>query len=791
MKTKTTNISYDWSTLKSSDMQNMFTVNVRNRFAALENNNDDITTTYANFIESIAESAEELIPIKPKNKRKRFSKDTRVRSAREKLQKITQQHHDNPTNESQAELKEAKTTLLNAYTLVEEEELNHLIKRVEESSNNGNLKESWNLINTITGRTHSNKGFIKGNSPQDRLNKWLDHFQSLLGKEPQITAETTEIGKVFNDLHIIDTAFTHSELQQAKKSIKEGKAMGPDNVPPEVLKRCDLDDNILYFANKILEDNLKPMQMSVITIIPTPKSGNLGLPENYRGISLTSQVTKLINKMILNRIQPVIDPLLRINQNGFRPGRSTTAHILALRRLIEGVKSRNRQAIILYIDFRKAFDSIHRCKMFEILKAYDIPPKLLRTIEMLHQGTKAKVVTPDGLTDFIEIVAGILQGDTLAPYLFALVLDYVLRKCFTGKEETLGFKLDRRRSKRVPPTVLTDLDFADDLAVFTEDIWQAQELLNLLETEASKVGLYCNATKTVYQQFNLSADHPPIISLNGTKLKEVNNFQYLGSWTESSEKDFMVRKALAWSALHKLRKVWNSGLSLHIKERLFISTVETVFLYGSETWTITKAMKKKIDGCYTKMLRIVKGVSWRDHMTNLQLYGSLPPVTTKIQQRRMRLAGHCVRHTEEVASNLVLWQPVDGRTKRGKKNLTYIDNLVEDCGVEQTTEIRSCIEHSSRPTSTLWVNMMARGGQGAKKSAIGQRIIAILPYIKQEIPVIIVFRALGFVSDRDILEHIIYDFDDPEMMEMVSQGGICDLKVYKTSVFIYGLFYVY
>lgn len=83
------------------------------------------------------------------------------------------------------------------------------------------------------------------------------------------------------------------------------------------------------------------------------------------------------------------------------------------------------------------------------------------------------------------------------------------------------------------------------------------------------------------------------------------------------------------------------------------------------------------------------------------------------------------------------------------------------------TEIRSCLEHSSRPTSTLWVNMMARGGSSMKKSAIGQRIICILPYIRQEIPVIIVFRALGFVSDRDILEHIIYDFDDPEMMEMV------------------------
>uniref|UniRef100_A0A1I8H4T1 DNA-directed RNA polymerase subunit beta n=1 Tax=Macrostomum lignano TaxID=282301 RepID=A0A1I8H4T1_9PLAT len=84
------------------------------------------------------------------------------------------------------------------------------------------------------------------------------------------------------------------------------------------------------------------------------------------------------------------------------------------------------------------------------------------------------------------------------------------------------------------------------------------------------------------------------------------------------------------------------------------------------------------------------------------------------------------------------------------------------------TEIRSYLEHSSRPTSTLWVNMVAKGGGTAgKKTSVGSKIVGILPYIKQEIPIIIVFRALGFVSDRDILEHIIYEFDDPEMMEMV------------------------
>ncbi|KAK2572949.1 DNA-directed RNA polymerase II subunit RPB2 [Acropora cervicornis] len=98
-------------------------------------------------------------------------------------------------------------------------------------------------------------------------------------------------------------------------------------------------------------------------------------------------------------------------------------------------------------------------------------------------------------------------------------------------------------------------------------------------------------------------------------------------------------------------------------------------------------------------------------------------------------------------------------------NTVYVFSK-KDSKYSFTAEIRSCLEHSSRPTSTMWVSMLAKGSQGGRKSAIGQRIVGTLPYIRQEIPIMIVFRALGFVADRDILEHIIYDFDDPEMMEM-------------------------
>ncbi len=81
--------------------------------------------------------------------------------------------------------------------------------------------------------------------------------------------------------------------------------------------------------------------------------------------------------MILQRIRPEIEKVLRKNQNGFRPGRNTTTQILSLRRLIEGIKEKQLTAILLFVDFSKAFDSIHRGTMLLILEAHGIPKKLV------------------------------------------------------------------------------------------------------------------------------------------------------------------------------------------------------------------------------------------------------------------------------------------------------------------------------------------------------------------------------------------------------------------------------
>ena len=127
------------------------------------------------------------------------------------------------------------------------------------------------------------------------------------------------------------------------------------------------------------------------------------------------------------------------------------------------------------------------------------------------------------------------------------------------------------------------------------------------------------------------------------------------------------------------------------KERLFLATVESVLLYGCETWTIDKTLSKRLDGCYTKMLRMALNVSWKSKTPNEELYGELPPVSSKVAYRRLLLAGHCVRHPEEEASKLVLWQPLHGYRKRGRRAVNYIDTLKEGTGLESTDELKTAM----------------------------------------------------------------------------------------------------
>ena len=286
------------------------------------------------------------------------------------------------------------------------------------------------------------------------------------------------------------------------------------------------------------------------------------------------------------------------------------------------------------------------------------------------------VRSPDGDTSFFDIKAGVLQGDTIAPYIFIICLDYVLRNSADSNKE-LGFTLSEARSRRYPAETITDADYADDIALMTDTISDATYLLHHIEKTAKEIGLYINANKTEFISYNQEGI---IHSLEGKNIKSVQDFTYLGSNIASTERDIDIRIGKAWGALNGLNTIWKSSLPDNLKREFFCAVVESVLTYGATTWTLTKRMELKLDGTYTRMLRAALNIPWQHHPTKKQLYAHLPPITESIRERRLRFAGHCWRNKEELASKVLLWKPRHGVTSVGRPTRTYVDQLADDIG---------------------------------------------------------------------------------------------------------------
>ena len=165
---------------------------------------------------------------------------------------------------------------------------------------------------------------------------------------------------------------------------------------------------------------------------------------------------------------------------------------------------------------------------------------------MRYKNTKVKVRSPDGDTDYFDIVAGVLQGDTLAPYLFIICLDYMLRTSINKMKDN-GFKLAKEISRRYPDQIIMDADYADDVALLINTL--AESLLHSLERAAAGIDLHVNANKTENKCFNQRGD---ISTLNSSSLKLVGKFTNPGNSVSSNEKDFNSRLGKAWTAIDSL-----------------------------------------------------------------------------------------------------------------------------------------------------------------------------------------------------------------------------------------------
>ena len=187
---------------------------------------------------------------------------------------------------------------------------------------------------------------------------------------------------------------------------------------------------------------------------------------------------------------------------------------------------------------------------------------------ILYKNSKVKVCSLDRDTDYFDIVAGVLQGDTLAPYPFIICLDYMLRTSIDLMKEN-SFKLAKERSRRYPTQTIMDINYVDDIGLLANTPTQAKSLLHSLEQAAGGIGLHVNTDKMEYMCFNRISD---ISILKGRPLKLVYKFTYLGGSVSSTKKDINKWIAKAWTAIDKLSVIWNLDLTDKIKCSFFPSS---------------------------------------------------------------------------------------------------------------------------------------------------------------------------------------------------------------------------
>ena len=219
-------------------------------------------------------------------------------------------------------------------------------------------------------------------------------------------------------------------------------------------------------------------------ILPFWKNkGNNEVCSNHRGVTLLSIPLpgKQFAIILLERIRPTFHNHHRSEQAGLTAGRRTTEHIFAIRQIIEKSKEFNKSTYIAYIDFNAAFDSVSRDSLWKVLHKCGIPQELSVFMRQLYTDTRSAVCLASSLSEQFTIETGVKQGCIIAPYLFNCVIDHLM-SC------SLGIQLGEYQ--------LTDLDYADDIAIIVPSACVLEEALITLQDEANIVGMQISWPKT-------------------------------------------------------------------------------------------------------------------------------------------------------------------------------------------------------------------------------------------------------------------------------------------------------
>lgn len=675
----------DIAQLRSPKKKEEFVVEVNNRFRILSEGNYDeennINSKWTAIKKTYAETATVILGHRKKKNKEWLSSETWKSIEERKDLKARMLSAKSPRLKERAKVayrnkdKEVKRSARkDKRTFVDE-----LAGQAEQAAHRGEMSTVYKITKKLCGKDNSQTPPVKdrnGNilaTERAQAERWVQHFREVLNCNKPVNPADPPPAE--NDLDINTDPPTEAEVRRAIKTLKNGKAAGIDSIHAEMLK-ADTNTATKVFTdlfNDIWESNTIPEDWQKGLIVKLPKKGNLQNCDNWRGITLLSIPSKIFCKVLLTRLDKALDNKLREEQAGFRRGRGCVDQIFALRNIIEQSLEWNSPLFINFIDFRKAFDSLHRDTLWKILKSYGVPDKITALVQVFYHQFECCVILGGNLTEWFPVESGVRQGCILSPILFLVAIDWIMRNTTKDRPRGIQWTLFSH---------LEDLDFADDIAALSAKLDHLQEKTNRLNDYAEQTGLTISASKTKVMYINTNSDAQ--VNINNNPIERVEDFTYLGSnisQDNAAQKDIRARLGKARCAFSKLHSIWKSkSFSLKTKIRLYNSNVKSVLLYGSECWRVVKNDMSRIESFHNGCLRKICRIFWPQKITNVDLYKKTrcQSVVTEIRRRRLRWLGHVLRMEQKRIPRVALrWTP-PGKRKRGRPKTTWRKTIMTE-----------------------------------------------------------------------------------------------------------------
>lgn len=524
-------------------------------------------------------------------------------------------------------------------------------------------------------------GQMLGN-PQAQLDRWAEYFDEMLNDSEEVT-EPENSGLDFTGDEEVEEP-SEREIAEVIKGLKNNKSGGENGITAEVLKLggTELQRRISNLIRNIWVKEQLPDQWNNAIICPVYKKGDRTYCRSYRGITLLDVTYKVLARVIRNRLTNLYNNEIGEYQGGFRQGRGTADQIFTLKMIQNNSYEQNLGLHLLFIDFRQAYDSVIRAKLYEVLNSLGAPQKLIRLVRITLENVSMKVLVRGKLSRNFTTKKGLKQGDPLSTVLFNFVLEGILRE---SKLHSNGMIYHCRHQV---------IAYADDVTLIARSRKELEVVFGKLETTARAYGLNINVEKTKYMEMKQDPNEitrkTPFRTGNGTyTFEKVAKFNYLGvaitnRSDETEEIDGRItRGSRAVGALNGILRAKRT--SKRVKMRLYRTVIRPAALYGCESWILTQSNERKLEIWERKVLRGILGGkkmedgTWR-RQTNKEVYEAYgdPDIIQHIKAQRVRWLGHVSRMPASRHTSRALFEGGGGKKSRGRPRKKWVEAVKRD-----------------------------------------------------------------------------------------------------------------